>query len=103
MNIVKNNPDNNKTIFVRCIEVQEIEQSEGIIEYISRQSGSFDYFLYQKIITAANEYKEGDAIIGTVAKNEESRTRAKKLLINTKVKDIMKNPLCKPGTSLAAF
>ena len=47
-----------------------------------------DLTVYRQIIGAANDFKEGDEILGVAAYNEDSRTHARILLSNTRLKDI---------------
>jgi len=49
--------------------------------------------LYQQVIGASNAFKEGDQTIGVAADNNASRENARKLLANTKIKDITDHPL----------
>ncbi|MEZ6074224.1 MAG: ethanolamine ammonia-lyase subunit EutB [Pirellulaceae bacterium] len=51
---------------------------------MQRNSGQFDERLYKRLLGAANEFKEGDAIVGVSAADENSRARARKLLANTR-------------------
>lgn len=65
---------------------------EDVFSYIQRNSGTDDLKLYQRILGAANEFKEGDEIIGVAADNENSRQVARRLLANTRLGDIDKRP-----------
>ena len=56
-------------------------------------SGKFDLSLYQQIIGAANDFKEGDQAIGVGAKDEASRQNARALLANTRIRDLHEHPL----------
>jgi ethanolamine ammonia-lyase large subunit len=58
-----------------------------------RVRGRFDQALYRQIIGAANEFKEGDRILGVAAADEESRRRARSLLANTPVDQLSAHPL----------
>jgi ethanolamine ammonia-lyase large subunit len=49
--------------------------------------------MYQQVIGAANAFKEGDQAIGVAADDNASRENARKLLANTKIKDITEHPL----------
>jgi len=66
---------------------------EDIFSYIHRVIGKMDITLYRKIIGSANEFKEGDLIVGVAADSEESRLNARSLITNTKVGDLNKNIL----------
>ncbi len=78
-----------------AVTIESINPNENIFQYIRRIQGSFDQTLYQKIVGAANEFKEGDQALGLAAANEISRSNARILLSNTKIKDIHNNPLFK--------
>ncbi|MBF0543954.1 MAG: ethanolamine ammonia-lyase subunit EutB [Candidatus Riflebacteria bacterium] len=73
--------------------IKEIQPKEDIFGYIKRNTNGFDQTLYQRIIGNANEFKEGDQILGVAAPSNESRLRARQLLANTLVSDIQKHPL----------
>ena len=74
------------------VHVGALQTNEDIFSFVERQSGHFDTRLYQKILGAANEFKEGDAIVGVAAIDDLSRTRARKLLANTSIADIDAHP-----------
>ena len=71
--------------------VTKPNSNEGILAYIHRTHGEFDMPLFCQILGAANEFKEGDQAIGVAAADDSSRTHARKLLANTKVRDIDAN------------
>jgi len=73
--------------------VKEIKHGEDVFAYISRVKGSFDQTLYQKVIGAANAFKEGDLTIGVGADDEATRKNARALLANTRIKDLYEHPL----------
>jgi ethanolamine ammonia-lyase large subunit len=75
------------------IAIPEVKQNEDVFAYISRVKGGFDQTLYQQVIGAANAFKEGDLAIGVGAKDDASRENARKLLTNTKIKDLYDHPL----------
>jgi ethanolamine ammonia-lyase large subunit len=75
------------------VAIPEIKQNEDVFAYISRVKGGFDQTLYQQVIGAANAFKEGDLAIGVGAKDDGSRENARKLLANTKIKDLYEHPL----------
>jgi ethanolamine ammonia-lyase large subunit len=77
----------------RTIAVMEVKPGEDIFAYIGRVKGSFDQTLYQQVIGAANEFKEGDHAIGVGAVDEATRKNARTLLTNTKIKDLYEHPL----------
>ena len=74
------------------IDVSSIEDGEDIFDFIQRHHGRFDIRLYQKILGTANEFKEGDAIVGVAAIDDRSRLHAKELLANTRLRDIEAHP-----------
>ena len=65
---------------------------ESIFQYIERHAGTFDPKLYHQVLGAANEFKEGDAIVGVAAANEQSRQNARVLLSQTRIREIMEHP-----------
>ena len=68
-------------------------EEEDIFAYVERIKGQFDPQLYKQILGAANEFKEGDQIVGVAAADEESRSNARKLLANTRLGDLDSHPL----------
>ena len=68
------------------------QANEDIFSYIDRQRGKFDRDLYLKILGSANEFKEGDQIVGVAAADAKSRSIARNLLANTLLTDIDSNP-----------
>lgn len=76
-----------------AVTIRDVKPGEDVFSYIKRVKGSFDQRLYQQVIGAANPFKEGDATIGVGADNNVSRENARKLLANTKIKDITNHPL----------
>ncbi len=73
--------------------IDHIRAGEDVFSYIERTKGSFDQTLYQQIIGSANPFKEGDATLGVAAKDQASRTNARKLLANTTIEALEKNSL----------
>ena len=49
------------------IAVQEVKPGEDVFAYVNRVKGKFDHTLYQQVIGAANDFKEGDQAIGVGA------------------------------------
>ena len=76
-----------------AIVIKDVKPGEDVFKYIQRVKGSFDQVLYQQVIGAANAFKEGDKTIGVAADTNATRENARKLLANTKIKDITKHPL----------
>ena len=73
--------------------VKEVKAGEDVFAYISRVKGGFDQTLYQQVIGAANDFKEGDQAIGVGAADEATRKNARALLTNTKIRDLYEHPL----------
>ncbi len=65
---------------------------EGIFAYVERLRGKWDRELYLKILGNANEFKEGDQIVGVAAADDAARSRARTLLSNTLLSDIDAHP-----------
>ncbi|QDU58766.1 ethanolamine ammonia-lyase subunit EutB [Aeoliella mucimassa] len=63
-------------------------QGEDLFAYMQRTEGEFDQQLYAKLLGAANDYKEGDEIVGVAAADEASRSHARQLLARTKLADL---------------
>ncbi len=76
-----------------------IKPGEDVFTYISRTKGRFDSLLYRQILGAANDYKEGDEIIGVSAADELSRNFARELLMNTRISNLTAHPLLKDELS----
>ncbi|MBP1729361.1 MAG: Ethanolamine ammonia-lyase light chain, partial [Deltaproteobacteria bacterium] len=76
-----------------AVTIKDVKPGEDVFSYIQRVKGSFDQKLYQQVIGAANPFKEGDQTIGVGADNNTSRENARKLLANTKIKDLTNHPL----------
>lgn len=75
------------------VYIPEVEPGEDLFGYIRRKTGGFDQALYQRVIGAANEYKEGDEILGVSAADEASRQNARRLLSNTRIGELHMRPL----------
>jgi len=76
-----------------AVTIKDVKPGEDVFSYIQRVKGSFDQKLYQQVIGASNPFKEGDQTIGVGADNNTSRENARKLLANTKIKDLTNHPL----------
>lgn len=61
---------------------------EGLIEYVNRTCGKWDEDRYKQLLGCANEFKEGDAILGIAAKSDDDRAMARQLLGQTRLSDI---------------
>ncbi len=73
--------------------LHKIRADEDIFAYLRRARGSFDSSVYKQVLGAANEFKEGDEIIGVAAPDKQSRQNARKLLANTRISDIDRHPV----------
>lgn len=69
-----------------------VKDREDIFSYLERQCGKFDRELYVKILGNANEFKEGDQIVGVAALDAQSRFNARSLIANTRLSDIDAHP-----------
>jgi len=58
---------------------------EHLIDFVHRMRGGWDESLYLQLLGAANEFKEGDEILGVAAVDELSRQRARDLLRRTPI------------------
>ncbi len=74
-------------------EIITPKTNEDIFSYINRVNGTFDPGLYRKIAGSANPFKEGDLAQGLAASGENSRSNARVLLTNTKIRDLWDKPL----------
>ena len=68
------------------------KSGEDIFAYIDRLGGKFSRDMYLRILGNANEFKEGDQIVGVAATDAISRASARTLLANTLLADIDANP-----------
>ncbi len=75
-----------------AIHLELARPDEDIFSFIDRQSGKLDRETYFRILGNANEFKEGDQIVGVAAPDEAARFTARSLLANTKITDIDANP-----------
>ncbi len=74
------------------LTIADAAPGEDIFAYIRRTTGSFDEGLYKRLLGAANEFKEGDAIVGVSATDERSRAAARQLLASTALAAIDAHP-----------
>lgn len=65
---------------------------EDIFAYIQHHRGQFDRALYLKLLGSANEFKEGDEIIGVAAASPAERQLARQLLSETRLGTIATQP-----------
>lgn len=75
------------------VHIPDVLPGEDVFGYLRRVARGFDETLYKKVLGAANAFKEGDALVGVAAADETSRTHARQLLSNTRIRDIDAHPL----------
>jgi ethanolamine ammonia-lyase large subunit len=75
------------------ILVTDVKPGEDVFAYVGRIKGGFDQTLYQQVIGAANDFKEGDQAIGVAAADEVTRSNARALLANTRISDLHAHPM----------
>lgn len=61
---------------------------EGLTAYLTREYGGWNDDAYKALLGAANEFKEGDALIGVAARNEAHRRSARQILSRTTLREI---------------
>lgn len=72
--------------------IDEAMPGEDVFAYIDRVRGKADLPFYRQLLGAANEFKEGDQILGVAAPDAETRRVARELLSATRLKQIDKQP-----------
>ena len=73
--------------------LMDTKPQEDLFAFMKRTLGKFDRTAYQRIVGAANAFKEGDRILGVAAADEAARSAARRLLASTRIGDILKHPL----------
>lgn len=68
------------------------QAGEDIFSYIQRHGDDSETDLYRKLLGYANEFKEGDEIVGVAAPDTRSRSIARRLLNNTRIGDVTQRP-----------
>ena len=63
-------------------------EGENLVDWIHRVRGEWDEELYKKMLGAANDFKEGDEIVGVAAASEALRIQSRELLANTTLSQI---------------
>ncbi|MEY3173162.1 MAG: Ethanolamine ammonia-lyase heavy chain [Planctomycetota bacterium] len=66
--------------------------AEDLTAWLTARSGGWDDTLYRQLLGAANEWKEGDAIIGVAARDADQRLLARRLLAETPLGTIDQHP-----------
>lgn len=74
-------------------QLKTLKPGEDLFAFMNRTTGRFDRPLYQRLVGAANDFKEGDRILGVAAENEAARANARLLLSRTTIGDIQAHPL----------
>jgi len=75
------------------VSISEIREREDLFAYMQRVKGEFDPRLYRQVLGAANEFKEGDQMIGVAAVDEQARNNARRLLERTRIQDLNAQPV----------
>ncbi len=75
------------------VRISEFAVGEDLFAYIQRTRGRFDLELYKQLLGAANEFKEGDQIVGVAAADETSRAAARALLAAARAAEIDRHPV----------
>ena len=78
--------------FGQTTQVAPARPNEGLVEHIQRIRGQWDAETYKQLLGAANEFKEGDAIVGVAAVSDDARRQARELLTATRIRDIDQHP-----------
>lgn len=69
-----------------------LDNPTNLFDFIKKSKGKFDPELYRKLLGHANEFKEGDLILGIAAEEESQREFARRLLLNTTLDQIDRHP-----------
>lgn len=64
----------------------------GLVEFILQQPEGWNQDLYRRLLGHANEFKEGDQILGIAAIDDVARSHARTLLANTTLEQIHQHP-----------
>ncbi|GEL72584.1 ethanolamine ammonia-lyase subunit EutB [Myxococcus virescens] len=75
------------------VYIPDVKSGEDVFGYVQRLRGGFDDTLYKQVLGAANTFKEGDALVGVAAADENSRANARRLLGHTRLADVRRHPL----------
>ncbi|HLM47276.1 MAG TPA: ethanolamine ammonia-lyase subunit EutB, partial [Myxococcaceae bacterium] len=75
------------------VSIPHVLPEEDVFAWMRRVHGAFEHRLYQRLVGAANELKEGDASLGVAAVDEASRHNARALLARTRLGDLDAYPL----------
>ncbi|MBX3448441.1 MAG: ethanolamine ammonia-lyase subunit EutB [Planctomycetaceae bacterium] len=64
------------------------KSNDGLAAYLKREHGDWNEDAYKALLGAANEFKEGDALIGIAARDEAHRQMARRILSRTTLHEI---------------
>ncbi len=67
-------------------------EQESLLAYLDRVHGGFDEVQFKRLLGVANEFKEGDAIVGVAAADDGERRFARELLAATRLREINDHP-----------
>lgn len=73
-------------------QAQTPDAGESLIAWVKRVRGEWDETLFRQMLGAANEFKEGDEIIGVAAINPTARKYSRQLLSHTTIQQIDSHP-----------
>jgi len=79
------------------VRIADIEPGEDVFSFVRRATGSLEGPLYKQVLGAANEFKEGDEIVGVAAADQRSRENARRLLSHTRLGDLDRHPPLRDG------
>ncbi len=73
-------------------DMPQPQDGEDLIRYVHRVKDGWDQTLYRQLLGAANDFKEGDEIIGVAAASDQVRAQTRQLLSNTTIRQIDAHP-----------
>ncbi|MFM7059159.1 MAG: ethanolamine ammonia-lyase subunit EutB [Planctomycetota bacterium] len=76
----------------RSASVAGASAAEDLATWLHSRPGGWDNAVYRQLLGAANEWKEGDAIVGVAAGDEQQRQQARQLLADTPLAVIDAHP-----------
>lgn len=80
------------TAATSVIPASDALPNEDLFSWIQRTRGNWDEHLHRQMLGAANDFKEGDQILGVAAADEATRTLARTLLSHTTIDQIDQHP-----------
>jgi ethanolamine ammonia-lyase large subunit len=75
------------------VAVEPATAGEDLFTWLDRVHGGFDRTKYCQLLGAANPFKEGDALLGLAAADDQSRENARQLLSNTTTGSLLSRPI----------